>query len=257
MQQSSEFAHGVRRPGIRDAEYRYPPSKNPYAAKLETLGKRVYWDNETETFQGRWREQMLDHSSLVAASAQDPLPRRKLQVEIGCNGGHVSLEWAAQNPHTAYIGIDWKFKQIFRGAEKSANRSINNLLFLRANAERIKYQFAPGEIDRLCLYFPDPWPKKGQQKNRFIQEFRLREVHPLLTPKTGRFHIKTDHAGYFEWMVQEIEKTQDLFKVISLTRDLHASHPNAKSLQIPEVTLFEKLFIKDGLPIHSVELEPI
>jgi len=248
---SSEFAPGQRRPGIRDAEYRYPPSKNPYASKLETLGKRVYWDNETEAFAGRWREQMLD------TPAGSPSSRRKLHVEIGCNGGHVSLEWAARDPKTAFIGIDWKFKQIFRGAEKSAKREINNLLFLRANAERLKYQFAPGEIDRLCLYFPDPWPKKGQQKNRFIQEFRLREVHPLLTPKTGRFHIKTDHAGYFEWMVQEIEKVKDLFRVVSLTRDLHAGHPNPRGLEIPDVTLFEKLFIKDGLPIHSVELEPI
>jgi len=41
-----------------------------------------------------------------------------------------------------------------------------------------------------------------------------------------------------------------------MTRDLHAGNPDAKKLTTPEVTLFEPLFIKDGLPIHSIRLRP-
>jgi hypothetical protein len=38
------------------------------------------------------------------------------------------------------------------------------------------------------------------------------------------------------------------------TADLHAGNAEASKLSIPEVTLFEKLFIRDGKPIHSVKL---
>jgi tRNA (guanine-N7-)-methyltransferase len=113
--------------------------------------------------------------------------------------------------------------------------------------------FAPGEVDALYLYFPDPWPKKAQIKNRFLTAERLRDIHSLL--KTGGlFHIKTDHAGYFEAMEEAIAETRELWDVRERTADLHAGNPHAGELTIPDVTLFERLFIQDGKPIHSVKL---
>jgi tRNA G46 methylase TrmB len=68
------------------------------------------------------------------------------------------------------------------------------------------------------------------------------------------FHIKTDHAGYFDWMLEALKPNLDLWEVLEQTRDLHGGNPSAGQLRIPEVTLFEGLFIKDGLPIHSLRL---
>ncbi|NDG85616.1 MAG: hypothetical protein EBX52_11365 [Proteobacteria bacterium] len=66
--------------------------------------------------------------------------------------------------------------------------------------------------------------------------------------------LKTDHAEYFEFILGNLESLKDTYEIIEMTRDLHAGNPDAKSLTIPAVTLFEKLFIKDGLPIHSVKV---
>ena len=239
---------------IDHPDYRYPESKNPYWTKIKEHAQRIYSDQATEAHRGHWRNQMPDASQAKLA-ASDPQKRRPLHVEIGCNAGHVSLEWAKQNPQTSFVGIDWKFKPIFRAAEKASKREIENLLFFRAHAERLPFMFAPGEIDFLALYFPDPWPKKAHWKNRFFTAQRLRAIRPLIADN-GTFHIKTDHPGYFEWMEEAVSQCLDLWTIAERSTDLHRNHPNPLALEIPAVTLFEKLFIRDGIKIQSLTLTP-
>ena len=220
-------------------EFRYPPSRNPYEDKLKAQGAKVFSNNETEAHRGKWREILGD--------------RQTLHVEIGSNAGHVIVEWAKRNPEHGYIGIDWKYKAIHRATEKVLKHQLGNLLFFRSYAERLPFMFAPGEIDHLYLFFPDPWPKKAHWKNRYITEGNLRDIARLMKPG-GVFHIKTDHPGYFEWMLEAIEKVTDIWEPRDLSRDLHAKHPHPTTLEIPDVTLFERLFIKDGIKINSLKL---
>jgi tRNA (guanine-N7-)-methyltransferase len=229
---------------VQHPDYLYTDSKNPYSAKLKEFADRVFSDNNTETHRGHWREMFK----------QTP---KELHVEIGCNAGHVVLEWAAKNPENGYVGLDWKFKTIFWGIEKALKRGVPNLLFFRAHAERLPFMFGLGEIDFLYLFFPDPWPRKKQWKNRFISAATFTRIAPTLK-KGGIFHIKTDHAGYFEWMLEALAECErehgKLWEVIEQTRDLHADNPHPELLQIPDVTLFERLFIKDGIKINSMKL---
>lgn len=223
-------------------DYVYGPAKNPYSAKLKEFSGLAFSDNATETYAGSWRDRF-----------GEPGAGRELHVEIGCNTGHVTRAWAAANPEKLYIGIDWKFKIIHRGAEKTAAKGLRNLLFFRANVERLRFMFGPGEVDALYLYFPDPWPKKAQWKNRFLKESTLREAARVVRPG-GLFHIKTDHDGYYAWMQEAFAKVGDVWEVERETLDLHAGNADAARLEIPDVTLFEKLFIRDGIRIKSAWL---
>jgi tRNA (guanine-N7-)-methyltransferase len=230
---------------IHHPEYKYPASKNPYWTKLNEFRDSVFSDNETEAHPSTWRSRF---PGTINSSQQE------LHVEIGCNAGHVIVEWAKTNPQHAYIGLDWKFKSIFRGAEKGLKKNLKNLIFFRAYAERIPYMFGPGEVDRLYLFFPDPWAKKSQWKNRFVTAERLLQIAKIMKPE-GIFHIKTDHPGYFDWILDAVSQVSENWEVIEMTRDLHQNHPDPETLQIPEVTLFEKLFIKDGIRIQSLKLK--
>ncbi|MBU6375419.1 MAG: hypothetical protein KGQ59_05445, partial [Bdellovibrionales bacterium] len=93
-------------------------------------------------------------------------------------------------------------------------------------------------------------------KNRFISENKLKTIHGLLAPG-GTFQIKTDHAGYFQWIEEQIKLTSHLWQIIFRSTDLHANNPDAGSLNFPDVTCFEKLFIKDKLPIMRIDLKKI
>jgi tRNA (guanine-N7-)-methyltransferase len=244
----TESAQNVVPPGsivrqtrsILDPEFQYPPSRNPYWKKLEEFSHCAFGDHRPEELRGQWR-------------TLSSLPSPSLHVEIGCNGGHVLLEWAKRDPKSIYVGIDWKLKQVYRAAEKVSKHAIRNAFFARAFAERIHFMFAAGEVDHLYLFFPDPWPKKSQLKNRIFQPDWLRRCAGIVRPG-GTFSIKTDHAGYAEHMRDVIQACQANWELTDESQDLHASNPRAAELKIPEVTLFERLFIKDGIPIHSYRL---
>ncbi len=229
--------------GIEHPDYLYPASKNPYAKRFADFETFALTDNATERLRGRW----------LQAGFPGRVQTGPLHVEVGCNAGHVLVEWAKRDPAAAYVGVDWKMKAIARGAEKLKKHELPNARLVRAHAARLPYIFGEGEIDFLYLYFPDPWPKKGDWKHRFVTQATLRRVHPLLK-KGGVMHIKTDHDAYFEWMLEHITATSDLWEVRELTRDLHAGHPDPTLLKIPDVTLFEGLFVKDGIKVKSVKL---
>lgn len=210
----------------------------------------MYSDTQTELYRGSWRERF----SALNASASPSYPQdQTLCVEIGCNFGHVIVEWATTYPEKRYIGLDWKFKAIHRAAEKSDQRGLENLLLFRAHAERLPYMFGPREIDEICLFFPDPWPRKSQWRNRLFTEERLIQFAELMKPN-GTFHIRTDHAGYFDWMCAIVEKCTATWEVLERSHDLYRDHPAPQSLQFPDVTLFEKMFIKEQKPIHKLLL---
>ncbi len=226
---------------VSHPEYRYSISRNPYAERLRSLEGFAFGDHDCEALRGRW------HSMLGS---------RELCVEIGCNGGHVLLEWARRNPNQAYIGIDWKFKQIFLAAEKAKKRGLKNTVFLRSRAERISYIFAPQEIHQLKLYFPDPWERPSQRKHRFVTRERLLEIAPLVV-SGGTFEIKTDHADYFSWISKAVAQVSSEWRVLERSSDLHQGCLKPNELEIPEVTLFEKIFIRKGLPIFRLLLEKV
>lgn len=229
---------------IRHPEYRYPVSKNPYYETIQKTQGRILQDNDTENRPGQWRE------ILTQSMGKSP---SELHVEIGCNGGHVLVEWARRNPDAGYIGIDYKFKQIYKGFERAVKKQTPNALFLRAHALRLGYVFAPGEIDHLYLLFSDPWPKKSQHGHRLVTTDWLRTVARCVRPG-GSFEIRTDHAGYFEWMERELLGALDLWGVEVHSTDLYAGHADPTQLQIPEVTLFERIFIKSKIKIHRLHL---
>jgi tRNA (guanine-N7-)-methyltransferase len=240
---------------IRHPDYRYPPATNPYWTKSQNQKGFAYSDNDTEAHRGRWRDEFPQSEKPQAGSATPRESRdfSELHVEIGCNAGHVILEWATLKPEAVFIGIDWKFKAIFRAAEKGQKRGLKNVLFFRAHGERLPYMFQDAEIDHLYLFFPDPWPKKAHWKNRFITAETLRDLSKPVK-EGGIFHIKTDHPDYFEWMLKAVAEVPELWEIQELSRDLHKDHPAPQKLQIPEVTLFERLFIRDRIPIQSLKL---
>lgn len=229
---------------IHHPEYQYPLSRNPYWKLLQEISDYVQMDGEAEKNRGNWRNLFKADTPLDA----------KLHVEIGCNGGHWILGQAARHPEQRFIGIDWKPKQIFKAYEKLQKKELKNILFLRVHARRLPYLFSPSEIDQLYLFFPDPWPKKAQKKNRLVQIDWLQEISPLIHPQ-GAFEIRTDHSEYFSWIQNCLQSENNThFQLIEFSQDYYKDHSNPQDLVPPDVTLFERVFIREGLPIHRLLL---
>jgi tRNA (guanine-N7-)-methyltransferase len=71
---------------------------------------------------------------------------------------------------------------------------------LRADAAEIVRERIPdGALDRVLVFFPDPWPKKRHHKRRLIQPAFLDGLARVLRPG-GQLHLATDWPDYAEHM---------------------------------------------------------
>jgi len=233
---------------VSDLNYRFLSSPNPYAQKLQLFNSIVSVDHEGEHYKGLWRSKFLDPSLNN--------PQTKLHVEIGCSTGHVMRARAAREPNVGHIGIEWKFKIVHQGAEKAIKHGLKNVHFLRTHAERLGYLFGQSEVDQFSVYFSDPWPKPSQHKNRILKSsFFLAAGHALKSG--GIIDIRTDHKAYFIDTLEILNEFRTTYETIDMTLDRHQGNKDAGALDIPEVTLFEKIFIKQGLPIFMITLRKL
>ncbi|MEX1057951.1 MAG: tRNA (guanosine(46)-N7)-methyltransferase TrmB, partial [Natronospirillum sp.] len=78
---------------------------------------------------------------------------------------------------------------------------VRNVRVMREDAVEILHtQIADGALDRVQIFFPDPWHKKKHHKRRIIQPEFVALVAQKLAPG-GMLHLATDWAHYAEHMM--------------------------------------------------------
>ena len=219
-------------------EFKYTHD-NPYHDKLAVFDSFVLRDEAAETNVGKWNSQF-------------PTPN-PIEVEIGTGYGEFMMEYCQKNPHINFIGLDHRFKRSFALAQKLDKLEHKNFKYLRARGERVEFMFEESEVQSVFYFFPDPWPKKRHNKKRLFQKPFLDACHKVLKPG-GILYVKTDHDGYFEWMMEEL-KDEKRFEVLLQTTDLRNEHPEHFLSQF--TTKFEKIFLSQGTLIKSVVLKNI
>ncbi|MBL7665843.1 MAG: tRNA (guanosine(46)-N7)-methyltransferase TrmB [Bacteriovoracaceae bacterium] len=218
-----------------DFKYKH---KNPYHDRLEAFQDFVMRDNEAETHQGLWKQNIFQNTNPVV-------------VEIGSGYGEFMIEYSQKHPEHNFVGIDYRFKRSYGLAQKLSKIAVKNFRYLRAKGERLDFMFAENELDSIFYFFPDPWPKTRQHKKRLFQANFLNSCYRTLK-SGGKIFMKTDHDGYFEWMCDVVEK-EPRFKLTFLTTDLHAEFPNHFLARF--VTTFEKIFLQKQTKIKAFILE--
>lgn len=67
----------------------------------------------------------------------------------------------------------------------------------------LEHQIADNSIDRLQLFFPDPWHKRKHNKRRIVQDKFLTQIARILKP-SGIFHLATDWEDYAKHMLRTL-----------------------------------------------------
>ena len=57
------------------------------------------------------------------------------------------------------------------------------------------------ELDEIWVFHPDPCDRPQELKNRLIAEPFLIDAHAALRQPGSRVAIKTDHPGYYQWLL--------------------------------------------------------
>ncbi len=223
-------------------DFKYTQKSNPYHDRLGVFDQFVLRDDEGEGHPGKWNQDIFKREAPI-------------EVEIGSGYGHFMMEHTQKHPEANFIGLDHRFKRSFHLAKKLAKLEHKSFRYLRARGERLGFLFGESEVSKVYYFFPDPWPKTRHHKKRLFQKTFLNQLYKVLKPG-GEMLIKTDHDGYFEWMLDELteEKNgEDRFEVLMQTFNLREEQP--EHFLSSFITKFEKIFLEKNIKIKALVLK--
>ena len=172
--------------------------------------------------------------------------RNPLNLEIGFGVGNFIIEMGIREPNENFIGIDFYHKGIRKVITRIAKYEICNARIVYGDAkEKIPLLFAPEELNRVYINFPDPWPKKRHHKRRLIKPNFIKILAEKLKC-SGEIHIATDHEAYAMEILDFFEKDQLLKNKNGLGTFLFQKEGIPKSK-------YEKKFISAGERIFYLE----
>jgi len=146
-------------------------------------------DEDWDAFGLNLEDGMADFDQVFGRNA----PRT---LEIGCGMGQATLAMAAAAPEQDFIGVEVHQAGIGALLLGIKKQSLGNLRLYRCDALEVLQQcIADNSLDRVLLFFPDPWHKKRHHKRRIVQP-PLAELLRQKLKIGGLFHLASDWQPY-------------------------------------------------------------
>ncbi|WP_127542524.1 tRNA (guanosine(46)-N7)-methyltransferase TrmB [Actinoplanes sp. OR16] len=158
-------------------------------------------------------------------------------LEIGFGMGDATAEMAAQDPKRNYLAVEVHTPGIGNLLALAGERNLTNLRIAHGDAMQLVHRIAPGSLDAVHVYFPDPWPKARHHKRRLIQPSNVALLRDRLRPG-GVLHCATDWPDYAEAMAGTLDADPGL----SLLPEAKNPRPTTK---------FERRGSEAGRPISD------
>ena len=125
-------------------------------------------------------------------------PQREVWLEIGFGGGEHLLSRAQERPDVGFIGCEPFVNGVAKLLAGIETQGLDNVR-VRADDATALIEAAPeGAFSRIYLLYPDPWPKRRQQKRRFVSEANIALLARVLKPG-GELRFATDIDDYAGW----------------------------------------------------------
>ncbi len=161
-------------------------------------------ENTPEVHCGRWLADFPGHDRLC--------------LELGCGKGRFTAGMAAAEPGALLCAVEKVPDAMVVAMERVRDAGLTNVRFLDRDAVLLPEFFAPGEVSRIYINFPDPWPKKKQFKRRLTAP-GFQKLYFDLLPPGGEVWLKTDNVPLFEWSLEQFQNCG--WELREVTRDLH------------------------------------
>jgi len=134
-------------------------------------------------------------------------------LEIGFGDGASLLQQARRDPEWDYLGIEVHRPGVGRLLLALDQAGVENVRLICEDAvDVLRRNIREGSLDRVQLFFPDPWPKKRHHKRRIVQPEFVELVRRKLKPG-GRFHLATDWEEYAGHMMEVLSQNPGLRNV--------------------------------------------
>lgn len=131
-----------------------------------------------------------------------------LNLEIGFGMGQSLADMAEAAPEQDFIGVEVHQAGVGALLKEVEDRGLENVRVYAIDANDVIDLCLPDAcLDRVLLFFPDPWHKKRHHKRRLVQpEFAQRIRHKLRVG--GIFHLATDWENYAGHMMEVLSASE-------------------------------------------------
>ncbi len=197
----------------------------------EKIAADEYTVQEPKENKGRWHEFFGNENPI--------------HIEVGMGKGKFIMELAERNPDINYVGIEKFSSVLVRALQKMEEKQIENLVFIRMDAEELEEVFEKEEVAQIYLNFSDPWPKDRHAKRRLTSTRFLARYENVLK-KEGKVIFKTDNRDLFDFSLEQAKEADWIIE--NYTYDLHNSEYNEGNV----MTEYEEKFSKEGKPINRM-----
>lgn len=127
-----------------------------------------------------------------------------IMLDIGCGNARSTLASAVWRAGVDHLSSD-VLPVVIRYATRRANqRGLTNVRFaVIGGRELLADYIAPGSIDEIHVYHPQPFYEADQVHRRLITPEFISLVHRSLKPG-GLFVLQTDNPGYWRYIQQVV-----------------------------------------------------
>jgi tRNA (guanine-N7-)-methyltransferase len=197
--------------------------------------------SQDDALQRLWPEFGIERANTVLQMDGLFSQTSPITLEIGFGDGVSLATMAKAASDKNFIGIEVHRPGVGRLLHLIEENNLSNVRVMDDDAvEIIKSRIPEQSLDRVQLFFPDPWHKKRHNKRRIVQDDFVALIASRLKPK-GVFHLATDWEEYAHHMVEVMQASVD-FEALAPA----ASAPFSPKPEERPTTKFETRGIKLG-----------
>jgi tRNA (guanine-N7-)-methyltransferase len=165
--------------------------------------------------------------------------RNSVILEIGSGKGRFLIASATERPDLNFIGIEKSLHYYRVIRDRLTKRGLQNVRLINHDAFLVLQKMIDdNSISEIHIYFPDPWPRRREQKRRIIRPEVLAEMRRVLVDGGSGIYV-TDHREYFD-------------AAAPLIAEVFRSETRIPGLSDPPRTNYEAKYRAEGREIYEV-----
>ncbi len=235
---SAEPSAAPQAAGAAPAGVAFPKTIKSYVRRAgrTTTGQAKAFEDLGPRFLLNYRAEPLDATAAFGRNAP-------LILEIGFGMGEATAHIARVRPADNFLCCEVHEPGVGALLKRIGEQDISNIRILQHDAvEVIDHMLAPGSLDGIHIFFPDPWHKKKHNKRRLIQSPLVAKLAARLKPG-GYLHCATDWQPYAQQMLEVLGQEP----LLANTAEGYAPQPDYRPL-----TKFENRGLRLGHGVWDI-----
>lgn len=206
---------------------------------------------EPARLRGRWAEACWPGIGADGTAAPGPSRFREVRLDLGCGKGQFVVESAQRNPDVLFVGMDAEPICVAYAAQRVCESGLANVVIVPGNGMRVREFFSAGELGRIYLNFPTPFPRKRDARLRMACMERLMDFRDVLA-EGAEVRLRTDSQPLFDFMLTQVPLAG--YRLLWSTRD--ARGEGLAVAGDDPATEYEQRLCAQGALVHALACTP-